>query len=557
MLWTKLNESTRTVLYCVTVLGVLIAGLIYVAQMNTAEASPPAKNAVRSTPTTVVIPAATFPANAGSLGQIPDSPAGGTICGDYSGAPLNVTFTVSGMTAPLTDVQVSFTSAGLAHSWVADLDVSLRAPSDAAVKTIFKQTGATTVDGCGDDSNVTGPYNFFDTAPASPTWWGAATTAGSTAAVAPGNYQATTPGGAAGGGVVTPITPTFAGLSTAQINGTWTLRVHDGGQGDTGAISAATLTLTGGTVTAPGDGPNDYDGDGKTDYVVVRNLGVGPTGQLRWFYNLNGTATTIAKDFGLGSDFALSGDIDNDDKDDIIVWRPGASGVATYYGLRSSDFAAAIIPFGQTGDDPTVIGDYNGDGITDWAVYRDGASAGQQSTWFWRSATDMAGTINYVPWGQNGDIAIPGDYDGDNRYDYVIQRNNGAGGAAFWRNLSTDADDIINWGLPTDIAVPGDYDGDGKDDLAIVRNNGGALQWWYEPSGTAGIQALSFVFGLFTDFTVQGDFDGDGKTDAAIWRPSATPGASAFWTRSTTSGAVVSVPFGQNGDFPAGNFNTH
>src|SRR4030095_3068614 len=108
---------------------------------------------------------------------------------------------------------------------------------------------------------VTGPYNFFDTAPAAPTWWQAATTAGATLPVAPGDYQATTP--APGGGANTPILPTFAGLTDPQINGTWTLRFHDGGQGDTGAISAANLTLVGSTpvdlaptvtTTAPANG---------------------------------------------------------------------------------------------------------------------------------------------------------------------------------------------------------------------------------------------------------------------------------------------------------------
>ncbi|HEV7769956.1 MAG TPA: hypothetical protein VGO66_04760 [Solirubrobacterales bacterium] len=42
-------------------------------------------------------------------------------------------------------------------------------------------------------------------------------------------------------GVNTLITPTFAALPSP--NGTWTLRFRDGGQGDTGSVSAATLTI--------------------------------------------------------------------------------------------------------------------------------------------------------------------------------------------------------------------------------------------------------------------------------------------------------------------------
>jgi uncharacterized protein (DUF362 family) len=104
----------------------------------------------------------------------------------------------------------------------------------------------------------------------------------------------------------------------------------------------------------------------------------------------------------------------------------------------------------------------------------------------------------------------------------------------------------------------GDWDGDGRTDLAVVRGSGGLIHWFYEPSGTAGVQVVQFVHGnSATDFPTQGDYDGDGRTDAGIWRASATPGMSAFWTRESDSGAVGAFPLGQNGDYPVANFNTH
>jgi Carboxypeptidase regulatory-like domain len=52
------------------------------------------------------------------------------------------------------------------------------------------------------------------------------------------------------------ITPSFAGLTPAQINGVWTLRVLDGGAGDTGSVTAASITLTGsGTCGTPTSTP--------------------------------------------------------------------------------------------------------------------------------------------------------------------------------------------------------------------------------------------------------------------------------------------------------------
>lgn len=491
---------------------------------------------------------ATFPGS--GTGQIPDSPAGGNLCGDYTGAPLNVTFAVSGLTAPLSDVRVSFTSSGLSHSWVGDLDVTLRAPADAAVKTIFKQTLGTTATACGDDSDVGGPYNFFDTG--ANNWYTAATTAGSAVAVASGDYQAVTPGGAAGGGVNSPILPTFVGLSTGQINGTWTLRVHDGGQGDTGAISAATLTLTG----AVGNSQHivDMNGDNKTDWVVVRNTGGGPTGQVTWFTAYNGVAGGQTDPWGIATDFFVPGNYDADTKTDVAIWRPGSPGSAAWYILQSATSTLRAETFGQSGDDPTVQGDYNGDGLEDIAVYRAGAASGDPSFWHYRTA--VAGPITTVGWGQNGDFVAPGDYDGDNKNDFVIQRNAGGGQARFWRLFATGSSDSLVFGTPTDVVVPGDYDADNKTDIATIRGISGQIYWFVLPS-SGGAYTNTPWGNSATDFPTQGDYDGDGKTDYAIWRPNADPTQNFFYVLQSSNGALNTFEWGQNGDYPVANYNSH
>ncbi len=304
-----------------------------------------------------------------------------------------------------------------------------------------------------------------------------------------------------------------------------------------------------------GDAPLDFNGDGKTDWAVVRNTGGGASGQITWFYNTNGTgAATQAFQWGLASDFFVSGDFDGDNKDDIAVWRPGAATVAAFYILNSNGFTARVERFGQTGDDPTVVEDYDGDNKTDVAVYRAGAAAGQQSTWFYRTVAN--GPVTYVPWGQNGDFPSPGDYDGDGKADFVVQR--GVGGVAYFlTRLATGATPAaIPFGLPTDVIVPGDWDGDGKTDIATSRGVGGAIQWQYRNSSNGVTNYITFGSSA-TDFVVQGDYNGDGKTDAAIWRPSATANQSAFWVNTTGTNAVTIFALGANGDYPPANFNSH
>jgi hypothetical protein len=258
----------------------------------------------------------------------------------------------------------------------------------------------------------------------------------------------------------------------------------------------------------------------------------------------------------LATDFFISEDFDNDNKDDYAVWRPGVATVAAFYIHNSATNTARVEAFGQTGDDPTVVDDYNNDGSADIAVYRAGAIAGDGSTWFYR--TTPGGPVSYVLWGQNGDFPAPGDYDGDGSADFVVQRNAGGGQARFWRRFANGTQDSLIFGTPSDVIVPGDYDDDGKTDIATVRGVSGFINWFYEPSGTAGVQVVWNVWGnSATDFPTQGDYDGDGRTDLAIWRPSINPNASAFWVYNLQSAGTSAVPFGQNGDYPVANFNSH
>jgi len=301
----------------------------------------------------------------------------------------------------------------------------------------------------------------------------------------------------------------------------------------------------------------DFNGDGKSDFSVVRNTGGGATGQVTWFINLGGTATTYASAWGIATDFFTPVDFDGDNKTDIAVWRPISSeqpsGNAFFYILQSSNNTVRIEDFGQSGDDPSVVDDYNGDGKADLAVYRPGANAGQQSTWFYRTTAN--GPVNYVPWGQNGDFPAPGDYDGDGKADFVIQRSNGGNQARFWMLQTTAGFESVVFGTPADVIVPGDYDGDGKTDIATIRAIGGSIVWFLRASSTGAISQTAWGNSA-TDFVTHADYDGDGKTDYAIWRGGATPGAGAFWVLGSTSGAY-SVPFGSTGDYPIANYNRH
>jgi len=440
-----------------------------------------------------------------------------------------------------------------------DITATLIAPN-AASRTLFGRTGATTAASSGDATDLDSTYIFSDLAPSPPSggWWEEAAARGTAQAMSPGTFRSTDSGGA---GATNPMPPTdltsaFSGVTNP--NGTWTLRVTDGCTADTGAVTLASLTLNGVT-------PQhvvDFNGDGTTDFSVVRNTGGGATGQVTWFQGINGAPVYTAQPWGIATDFFVPGDFDGDQKTDIVVWRPGAQ--ANFYILQSMTNTIRTVPFGISGDDPTVIGDYTGDGKFDPAVYRDGASSGDRSFWYYlASSGPLVNQIVVTQWGQNGDFPAPGDYSGDGKSDFCVQRNAGGGVGVFYEHDGTGGPDVPGpttvsfFGNSSDIIVPGDYDGDGKTDVAVSRGSGGFMNWYYDPSSVPGIQVVATQWGLSAiDIRTQGDYDGDGKTDVAIWRPSATPGQTAFYYLGSTVG-VRAMQWGHNGDYPVANYNTH
>jgi hypothetical protein len=271
-----------------------------------------------------------------------------------------------------------------------------------------------------------------------------------------------------------------------------------------------------------GDRPvaGDYNGDGKVDIAVYRPS----TGQ--WFVQGLGDAVQWG---GLG-DLPVPrpevlGDLNGDAVTDVAGYLPdfdgnGSTDIAVYRRSTGEWFGTghATVQWGGLGDIP-VPGDYNGDGTSERAVYR--PSTGE---WFVNGHAT-------VQWGGLGDIPVPGDYNGDGTTERAVYRP--STGQWFVQGQVP-----VHWGGLGDVPVPGKYDGNATTDIAVYRSSTG--QWFVRNQST-------FAWGAPGDIPAPGDYNGDGVTDISVYRPS-----TCQWFMV----GLAPVQWGGPGDLPVpGDFN--
>lgn len=181
-----------------------------------------------------------------------------------------------------------------------------------------------------------------------------------------------------------------------------------------------------------------------------------------------------------------------------------------------------------------AINDFDGDGISDLAVFR--ASDG---LWF---AMTVNGTM--ILWGENwgasGLVPVPGDFDGDGRGDLAVYHEATGG----WYIRPVGGNPICwgeNWGGQGFRPMWGDYDGDGKSDLAMYHEKGG---YWFIKTAGGTIVCWATQCGGPGFTAVPGDYNGDGQADLGVYYE-----ASGTWYALTHSGKVLvwGLPWGGSG----------
>ena len=183
---------------------------------------------------------------------------------------------------------------------------------------------------------------------------------------------------------------------------------------------------------------------------------------------------------------------------DLGIWRP-ASGEWWVINNQGSYVAQQ---WGMNGDIP-VPGDFDGDGKTDFSIFR-------PSTNQWYVINSSNGATGAMTFGASGDKPAAADFDGDGRTDYAVFRPSDT----IWyiHQSSTNTTVYQQFGISTDTPAPKDYDGDGRADIGVWRSSGNTF-YSLNSSNSSVAQA---TFTQTSTEPVSADYDGDGRSDYAI-----------------------------------------
>lgn len=197
-----------------------------------------------------------------------------------------------------------------------------------------------------------------------------------------------------------------------------------------------------------------------------------------------------------------------------------------YYDSNGDNLPDKIFKIGNP-NDVAIAGDWNGDNLDEFALIR---AKDQTIVYFLNVLTPYHfDTKPILAWTQPHptDKVISGNWDGLAGDGYALYRPS-LGELRFYQNYyDTEPYKMINIGGADDRIIAGDWDGDGVDGFALY--NQVTREFRFFQSDNSNVPFASVVYGNSGDIPVAGDWDGDGTDGYGVYRTDPVRSRHEFW----------------------------
>ncbi|MBA2445552.1 MAG: M23 family metallopeptidase [Nocardioidaceae bacterium] len=181
--------------------------------------------------------------------------------------------------------------------------------------------------------------------------------------------------------------------------------------------------------------------------------------------------------------------------------------------------------------DVPVVGDWNGDRVSDVGTFRRGAAGGVLRQRL------PGGARRNLPWGKSTDQPLVGDWNGDGQFEPGVWRQ---ARQRFILAAPRPKPRRVRFGDARDSAIAGDWDGDGRWDVGTFD----AGTTTFSLRNADGYVSTK-VFGSVSSLPVTGDWDGDGRWGVGTFDP-----ATATFRLDLGAGGTKKIMFGNKLSLP-------
>jgi RHS repeat-associated protein len=237
---------------------------------------------------------------------------------------------------------------------------------------------------------------------------------------------------------------------------------YSGGNGTFSCVNKSLPTVSGGQLLV-----GDFNGDGLTDFVEVGTSGIETclSAGRSTDNNCNNTTPSGYTNFGGTGTHFLAGDYDGDGLADVLEVSDGSANVQLLYSNGDGTFGVFFptlpgsVTFSTNGQSSWFVGDFNGDGLTDYAIFSVNANGGSGGLFTCLSTGRTSNPNCYsssatVPTKSGGGVYTPSfvaDLNGDGRADIVTFLGTSSTQVCYTNSLpeNTTCTDVTQPSMPT------------------------------------------------------------------------------------------------------------